>query len=90
MQWNELSYELQKQVYQRLEKTLLEELDPDVQGALVAAIEELEDWDNSPCPIQEDNHVIEPFHACEAQEVIHCCNCIVSWLCGCHCHKKES
>lgn len=55
MQWNDLDYEVQRKVYDRLEKTLLEEQDIEIQDAIVSAIEELEVWDNSPCPVQVDN-----------------------------------
>jgi len=88
MQWNDLSYELQQQVYDRLEKTLLQERDIEVQDAIVAAMEELEHWDNSPCPVQVADNIIELPYLIEAQDTIPCCDCVISWLCRCWCHKR--
>jgi len=90
MQWNDLSYNLQKQVYDRLEKVLLEEQDIEVQDAIVAAMTELEHWDNSPCPVQVEELVLEFPMAVQAQDAAACCNCIIPLFCRCYCHKKVS
>jgi hypothetical protein len=91
MQWNDLDYEVQRKVYDRLEKTLLEEPDEEMQNAIVAAIEELEHWDNSPCPVQIEENVIVEFPTfIEAQDTYICCSCIIPWFCRCYCHKGES
>ena len=85
-----LDYEVQRKVYSRLEKTLLEERDEEIQDALVAAMEELENWDNSPCPVQVEDNVVKPPYVAEAQDAEACCECIIPWFCRCSCHKKVS
>lgn len=47
--WNELDYELQVKVLGLIEETLLKQTDINLQDGLVAAMNELELWDNSPC-----------------------------------------
>lgn len=54
MQWNELSWETQMKVLDKIEEILLKETDVPMQDAIVAAISELEVWSNSPCKISED------------------------------------
>jgi hypothetical protein len=53
MQWNDLSFDVQQKVYARMEDLLLRETDEELQVAIVAAMEELETWDNSPCKVVE-------------------------------------
>jgi hypothetical protein len=51
MIWNELPYELQQKVINRI-VTLLEHEDDDLmQDGLIAAVHELEVWSNTPCEI---------------------------------------
>lgn len=48
MTWNQLNYELQKQVINALIKSLETEEDSLMQDGIMAAINELELWSNSP------------------------------------------
>lgn len=47
--WNEIDYKLQVKVLELIEDTLLKQTDIALQDGLVAAMNELELWDNSPC-----------------------------------------
>jgi hypothetical protein len=92
MLWNELSYEMQKKVYDRIERALLQETDPEVQDAIVSAMTELEHWDNSSCLVQEVDGKVDhydPLAPVQAQDPILCCDCKIPWFCRCYCHKKE-
>lgn len=51
MIWNELDYELQVKVMDRIVELLENEEDGDMQDGLIAAIHELEVWSNTPCQI---------------------------------------
>ena len=63
MQWNDLSYQMQMKVLDRIGDLIFEEKDEAMQFAIAAAIVELEIWANSPCTIiGEDGEVInDPF-----------------------------
>lgn len=58
MQWNDLSWEMQRHVLNKLEEKLLEETDIPTQDAMVAAIQELELWSNTPCPVVDDEQMV--------------------------------
>lgn len=47
--WNEIEYETQVKILELIEECLLKQKDIPIQDAMVAAINELELWDNSPC-----------------------------------------
>lgn len=55
MQWNELDYEMQMKVIERISSLLNKEKNKEVREALIAAIHELEIWSNSPCTELEEN-----------------------------------
>lgn len=46
--WNDLSYEFQLKVLEKIEDVLLKELDEEMQEGLVEALIELELWSNKP------------------------------------------
>lgn len=54
MLWNELTWEMQMQVVDKIEEVLLKETNVEMQDAIVAAMNELEIWSNTPCKIIED------------------------------------
>jgi hypothetical protein len=123
MLWNELDYEMQMKILDRIGDLLLQEKDEAMQFGIAAAITELEVWSNSPirevpnltelsketpveprpvppefiealrdagmheevCSQLEREHMVA-----QANDAIACCRCWLPWLCGCHCHKKES
>jgi hypothetical protein len=93
MLWNQLDYDLQCKVYDRLKESILEETNLDMQRAIIAAISELKHWDNSSCLVQEENGDVDYSSAIapiQAQDLIFCCDCSISWFCGCYCHKKDA
>lgn len=49
MLWNELSYPDQVKILSLIEDLLLRQTEEKIQDGLVAALVELETWDNSPC-----------------------------------------
>jgi hypothetical protein len=54
MQWNELDYEMQMRILDRIGDIILEEDDDEeMQFGIAAAITELEVWSNSPCVVIE-------------------------------------
>jgi hypothetical protein len=53
MIWNELPYELQQKVINRIVTLLETENNDDMQDGLIAAVHELEVWSNTPCQIQD-------------------------------------
>ena len=55
MQWNELDYDLQMKVVDRIINLLDKEKDPMMWEGIVAAMHELEIWSNSPCLTVEYN-----------------------------------
>lgn len=91
MLWNDLNYDLQLKVYACIEGALLKEKDESIQDAIVLAIKELEIWDNSPCPIIEENapividsssYSIPPkLHKQIVKQTN--CKCKFPWLCRC-------
>lgn len=54
MQWNELDYDLQTKIIDRIVDLLTLEEDYDIQDGIIAAVHELEMWSNSPCLIVEE------------------------------------
>lgn len=54
MLWNELTWEMQMQVVDKIEEVLLKETNADMQDAIVAAMNELEIWSNRECKISQD------------------------------------
>ncbi len=54
MQWNELDYELQRKVIDRIVDLLKDEEDSSMQDGIMAAVHELEIWSNTPCTVLED------------------------------------
>lgn len=59
MIWNQLPYELQQKVIDRI-VTLLEDEENDLmQDGLIAAVHELEVWSNSPCQIIGESGLVE-------------------------------
>jgi hypothetical protein len=55
MIWNQLPYELQQKIIDRIVTLLETEDDDHMQDGLIAAIHELEVWSNSPCEIIGDH-----------------------------------
>ena len=55
MIWNELPYELQQKVINRIVTLLETESNTDMQDGLIAAVHELEVWSNTPCQIQDED-----------------------------------
>lgn len=53
MLWNDISYELQLQVINKMGDLMLKEKDEFLQFAMAAAMVELEMWSNSPCSSEE-------------------------------------
>lgn len=51
MLWNELNYELQQKVIDRIVDLLKDEENDAMQDGIIAAVHELEVWSNSPCTI---------------------------------------
>lgn len=59
MIWNQLPYELQQKVIDKVVTLLETEEDESIQDGLIAAVHELEVWSNSPCDILGDYGFIE-------------------------------
>ena len=55
MQWNDLSYEVQMKVLDRIGDLIFEEKNEEMQFAIAAAIVELEVWSNTPCKVIEED-----------------------------------
>jgi hypothetical protein len=53
MQWNEVDYDNQMKVVDRISDLLDKERDPIMLAGIIAAIHELEIWSNSPCIVIE-------------------------------------
>lgn len=71
MQWNELSYEMQMKVLDRIGDLMLEEDDDEpLQFALAAAIMELEVWSNSPCQVVEEKEELTWPYVAQAADPI--------------------
>lgn len=51
MLWNELEYKVQLKVIERIIELFSSEEDGHMQDAIMAAINELEVWSNSPCQV---------------------------------------
>jgi hypothetical protein len=51
MIWNQLDYDLQQKVIDRIVTLLESEEDSNMQDGLIAAVHELEVWSNSPCQV---------------------------------------
>lgn len=51
MIWNQLPYELQQKVINRIVTLLETESDDAMQDGIIAAVHELEVWSNTPCEI---------------------------------------
>ena len=51
MLWNELNYDLQQKVIDRIVDLLKDEENDAMQDGLIAAVHELEVWSNTPCII---------------------------------------
>ena len=51
MLWNELNYDLQQKVIDRIVDLLKDEENDAMQDGLIAAVHELEVWSNTPCTI---------------------------------------
>lgn len=51
MLWNELDYDLQRKVIDRVVDLLKNEDDDLMQDGIIAAVHELECWSNTPCQI---------------------------------------
>lgn len=51
MIWNQLDYNLQQKVIDRIVTLLETEEDSNMQDGLIAAVHELEVWSNSPCEV---------------------------------------
>ena len=49
MQWNEIDYDLQMKIVERITDLLDKEKAPMMREGIIAAIHELEIWSNSPC-----------------------------------------
>lgn len=58
MIWNQLSYDLQSAVIDRIVDLLKNEKDDDVVDGIIAAVHELEVWSNSPCQVIEPDRTI--------------------------------
>lgn len=71
-----------------MEDMLLHEKNIEVQDAIVAAMNELEAWDNHPCSVQVNGEVLPSYYIAEAKDPFLCCDCLVPALCPCHCHKE--
>lgn len=56
MIWNELDYELQVKVIDRIVDLLKVEDDDDMQDGLIAAVHELEVWSNTPCTVMDNSN----------------------------------
>lgn len=59
MIWNQLPYELQQKVIDRIVTLLEDEEDDVMQDGLIAAVHELEVWSNSPCQIIDESGLVE-------------------------------
>ncbi len=61
MLWNELDYDLQVKVIDRIVDLLKDEEDGAMQDGIMAAVHELEVWSNTPCTIMDgqDGYVAE-------------------------------
>ena len=57
MIWNELEYDLQRKVIDRIVDLLKDEESGDMQDGIIAAVHELEIWSNTPCQIIGDDYV---------------------------------
>lgn len=69
MQWNDLTWEEQKQILDKIEDLLLQQTDEKVQDAMVAAISELEIWSNRECKIlQEFEGFLDDEYIAEASD----------------------
>jgi hypothetical protein len=97
MQWNNIDYDMQMKILDRIGDLILQETDESMQFGIAAAITELEVWSNS--PIREVGHTLEepPVEQkpilpdfVEAQDPVFCCSCWFPWFCKCSCHKKDS
>lgn len=51
MIWNELEYDLQRKVIDRIVDLLKDEESGEMQDGIIAAVHELEIWSNTPCQI---------------------------------------
>jgi hypothetical protein len=58
MLWNELDYELQSKVIDRIVSLLKEEEDDSMQDGIIAAVHELEVWSNTPCQIFDEKEYV--------------------------------
>jgi hypothetical protein len=69
MIWNQLSYELQNKVIDRIVDLLKEENDDSVVDGIMAAVHELDLWSNKPCQVIETDgrtvFAVEPDPFCE-------------------------
>jgi len=50
MLWNELSYEAQQTILDKIANLVSKESDVNIKQGLVAALNELDAWSNNPCP----------------------------------------
>lgn len=58
MLWNELDYNLQVKVIDRIVDLLRDEDDDAMQDGIIAAVHELEVWSNTPCQIVDTDGYI--------------------------------
>lgn len=61
MLWNELDYETQVKVIDRIVDLLKNEEDDLMQDGIIAAVHELEVWSNTPCQIVDYEAEPDPF-----------------------------
>lgn len=59
MIWNELDYDLQQKVIDRITDLLKDEEEDEMQDGIIAAVHELEIWSNTPCQIIGEDGVLE-------------------------------
>lgn len=66
MLWNELDYEVQSRVINRIVDLLRDEEDDSVVDGIMSAVHELEVWSNSPCIVMDEERnfvaeAVDPF-----------------------------
>jgi hypothetical protein len=66
MLWNELDYDLQSKVIDKIVDLIRDEDDNEVVDGIMSAVHELEVWSNSPCIIMDEDkgfvaEAIDPF-----------------------------
>ena len=61
MQWNELDYDLQQKVIDRVVDLLQDEEDGTMVDGIMAAVHELEIWSNTPCTVTEEPTVAHAY-----------------------------